>query len=240
MKLCGVYLILCGGNGKVYIGSAKDPEERWYGKRKGCGHLQALRKGEHYNTYLQRAFNKYGEASFNFRILELHNNRTEAYVREQYYLDSFQTWNRKIGFNQNTRAIGFNVEAAKAASKKGTAAYLKWVKENPEEAQKSNDIKVEKLADWSKNNPILQKEVYQRAKEGLKRFRENNPEEALKFWRKAGKAAGEFAKGKIWIKNSSGESQRVSRDEVEQFLNQGWERGRIYPVGRKRRSLLKS
>ena len=64
-KQCGIYGILNTVNGKWNIGQAVDIAKRWREHR--CG----LRSGHHFNSHLQRAFNKYGEASFQFLILVL-------------------------------------------------------------------------------------------------------------------------------------------------------------------------
>jgi len=78
----GIYQIENQVNGKRYIGSAANLRRRW------ARHLNDLRRGEHHNRYLQRAFDKYGEEAFVFFILE--NIEPEnLIVREQRYLDTF-------------------------------------------------------------------------------------------------------------------------------------------------------
>lgn len=54
----GVYLITCLANGRVYVGSAADVEQR---RR---AHYTALRHFRHHNRRLQRAWNKYGADVF--------------------------------------------------------------------------------------------------------------------------------------------------------------------------------
>lgn len=61
----GVYEIYNITNGKRYIGSAVSFINR---KR---GHLSSLRGGYHHNIALQRAYNKYEEKSFVFRVLAI-------------------------------------------------------------------------------------------------------------------------------------------------------------------------
>jgi len=60
-----VYAITCGSTGKVYVGCAKRLRVRW------ADHRRLLRRGDHFNPRLQRAWNKYGEAAFSFSILEI-------------------------------------------------------------------------------------------------------------------------------------------------------------------------
>lgn len=60
----GIYKIQNLVDSKVYIGASIHIEERFN------QHLNELRKGIHANSYLQRAFNKYGESNFEFSIVE--------------------------------------------------------------------------------------------------------------------------------------------------------------------------
>lgn len=62
--ICGVYQILNTKNGKVYIGISKDCYTRW------AQHRGNLRRNKHRNIHLQSSWNKYGEESFRFNILE--------------------------------------------------------------------------------------------------------------------------------------------------------------------------
>lgn len=62
----GIYKITNIKNGKVYIGSAsKSFNTRWQ------QHRNALKRGDHYNNHLQMSWNKYGEDSFIFEVLEI-------------------------------------------------------------------------------------------------------------------------------------------------------------------------
>lgn len=76
----GIYQIICGPTGKRYIGSAACISSRW-------GHHRAfLRAGKHANPHLQSAWNKYGEAAFQFNVLELVDG--DLLVAEQAWIDS--------------------------------------------------------------------------------------------------------------------------------------------------------
>lgn len=63
-KTCGVYSITCMANSKRYVGSSKHIEQRW------LEHKSSLRRGIHFNPYLQASWGTHGEASFSFEILE--------------------------------------------------------------------------------------------------------------------------------------------------------------------------
>lgn len=60
----GVYFIRNKVNGKVYVGSTN----QWVRRR--TRHRYELRHDIHPNSHLQRAWNKYGEASFEFTMVE--------------------------------------------------------------------------------------------------------------------------------------------------------------------------
>lgn len=62
-------------------------------------HLFDLRRNIHGNSYLQNSWNKYGEDDFVFEIIEIIDNHDELAEREQFYIDSLNTCNRKIGYN---------------------------------------------------------------------------------------------------------------------------------------------
>lgn len=60
---CGVYLIECSVNGRVYVGSSIDIERRL------MVHRRALAAGKHVNRKLQAGWNKHGADCFTFRAL---------------------------------------------------------------------------------------------------------------------------------------------------------------------------
>lgn len=78
----GIYAIVNLANNKLYIGSAVKLKQR---RNK---HLQMLRDGCHTNIRLQRSFNKFGENSFIFKVVEY--CETNILInREQFWLDKY-------------------------------------------------------------------------------------------------------------------------------------------------------
>lgn len=65
----GIYQIVHLSSGKMYIGSSHDMRKRQ------VAHLYLLRKKEHPNRHLQRAWTKYGEDEFIFRVIEFVNKK---------------------------------------------------------------------------------------------------------------------------------------------------------------------
>lgn len=87
----GIYRITCTVTKKIYIGSAINLRKR----RKE--HFRTLRRKTHSNQYLQNAWNKYGEQSFTFEVVE-YVLPLSLTAREQYWLDKIKPFGRK-GFN---------------------------------------------------------------------------------------------------------------------------------------------
>lgn len=91
-RLPGVYQILCRANGKIYVGSAVNLSHRWH------QHRNRLKFGKHRNKHLQNAWNKYGEAAFEFSVLEFVESE-DLLTAEQAWLERTRCTDRKIGFN---------------------------------------------------------------------------------------------------------------------------------------------
>lgn len=77
----GIYAIRHLASGKEYVGQAANIDHRWY------YHRWQLRHHRHGNTHLQRAWDKYGEGAFAFRVLEVVADLTKLDAREHYFGD---------------------------------------------------------------------------------------------------------------------------------------------------------
>ena len=98
LNLTGIYKIINVKNNKYYIGSTQESFLiRWK------NHIGALRRNTHKNSHLQNAYNKYGEESFVFNILET-CNKEECLNREQIYLDNID----KNSYNINLSATALD------------------------------------------------------------------------------------------------------------------------------------
>lgn len=95
--ISGIYEIINLVNGKSYIGSAINLNKRF------VQHFSNLKNNRHSNRYLQSAWNKY-ERQFEFRIIEIVEDKTKLLEREQFWIDTRQTYNRNIGYNLRPKA----------------------------------------------------------------------------------------------------------------------------------------
>jgi|GEM_PF-6740753 len=78
----GIYRILNLIDGKSYIGSAINIEQRWKAHKKDLG------RNCHSNSVLQNVYNKYGAEYLILEIVEeVKGSRKELYDREQYYIN---------------------------------------------------------------------------------------------------------------------------------------------------------
>lgn len=91
-RLCGIYEIVNIINNKKYIGQSVNISARFR------HHKNKLRKNEHRNSYLQHAWNKYGEENFIFNvIITCDENKLDEL--EMFYISTYDTCNRNHGYN---------------------------------------------------------------------------------------------------------------------------------------------
>lgn len=139
----GIYIIENIVDKKKYVGSAKNFKKRWY------THKYALNNNTHDNSYLQKAWNKYGANNFNFKILEEVEHRN-LIKREQHYIDLLDVCNRSIGYNLaptagNTLGFKFTDESKLKMSlikkdKPSTRKNYKMSNETKEKIGEANKI----------------------------------------------------------------------------------------------------
>ena len=125
----GVYAITCELNKKCYIGRSKNCHAR------AIKHRTLLRNNAHSNSYLQNAWNKYGEHNFTFKVLE--------YCKIEKLDELEEKW---IHFySSNKKEFGYNIRIV-ASSNIG----VPWTEEHRE---KMNKI-VNDPDGWFKNHTI--------------------------------------------------------------------------------------
>lgn len=96
-----IYKIQCEKDGRFYIGASTNPHKR------RLEHFNHLRKNKHHNRFLQRAFNKYGESSFSYTILEEFKQEDMMWKREEELLEELSnTYNMMPGGIRGPRMYG--------------------------------------------------------------------------------------------------------------------------------------
>ena len=91
----GIYKITNLKNGKVYIGQSVDIARRIK------EHIHHLKNNCHFNQHLQNSWNKYGENSFLFEVIQYCEEK-ELDFWEQYFIDFFDSMNPKKGYNKDS------------------------------------------------------------------------------------------------------------------------------------------
>ena len=102
--MIGVYKIINKTNGKCYIGSSININNRW------AKHKALLRHNKHENKKLQNAWNKYGEENFQFIVVKECDNEI-LLEEEQSYLDELGAQDFINKINRNFDKICYNVSA---------------------------------------------------------------------------------------------------------------------------------
>lgn len=98
--MMGVYAITNTINGKMYVGSARNINQRWQ------GHRHELRHNRHHAPHLQRAWNKYGESAFILQVLEIVKDVTKLRETEQRWIDFLAVYGTGEGYNAFPNATG--------------------------------------------------------------------------------------------------------------------------------------
>ena len=92
-KISGIYSIVHNESGKIYIGSAINLYKREH------EHRFDLDTNCHDNQRLQNAWNKYGKDAFKFEVLEIVQDPSNLLIKEQWWMDKLQSYDRNKGFN---------------------------------------------------------------------------------------------------------------------------------------------
>lgn len=92
----GIYKITNNVNGKVYIGSSKNIENRWK------QHKRELKKGTHHSQHLQKSWDIYKKENFSFEMIEDVDDLNKLLEREAYYIEKYNSLNSNYGYNEKS------------------------------------------------------------------------------------------------------------------------------------------
>lgn len=170
--MIGIYMIKNSVNGKLYIGCSVDVNRRFN------SHKNKLINGKHPNLHLQQSWNKYGQASFIFEIIEECNDSV-LYEREHYYATYYNVLDNKIGYNKlptaKTKRPAYFTEEIKrkiSESKKGIPCKYKGVKRPAEVILK---MKLNRKSTAGVNNPMYGKKNPKTGERNKLRTKEKKP-----------------------------------------------------------------
>ena len=90
--MTGIYTITCLKNNKVYVGQSINIKRRFF------VHRSQLKNNHHRNSYLQKAWNKYGEENFVFEVKET-CSKEELDEREIFWIKVLESDKRDKGYN---------------------------------------------------------------------------------------------------------------------------------------------
>lgn len=93
----GVYQIVNKTNGKLYIGSSSNLVGR------KASHYSSLRSKNHGNSHLQNAYNKYGAANFEFKVL-IYCDIKDMIFYENLLIAGFKANKKEFGYNARVAA----------------------------------------------------------------------------------------------------------------------------------------
>ena len=161
----GIYQIRNLVNGKIYIGSAV------LLIRREKDHFRQLKKDQHPNRKLQRAWNKHGEQNFLFEIVEEVQERENLIETEQFYLEALRPEYNICKTAGSTLGLKFTEEAKQkmSESRKGEKHHFFGKHLSEEVKQKLSELRMgEKNHNFGKNLSEETKQKLSAAKKGEK------------------------------------------------------------------------
>ncbi len=149
LDLRGVYKIQNTQNNKIYVGSTN----KTFLKRMRQ-HNTKLRQGRHHSIHMQRAYELYGEDSFEFSIVEvLSENFLE---RESHWIQFYNSCNPEFGYNTNpdcTKSPMLQKEVSEKVSKSLSSFYKEWRESDLDSYYKRWEYKRESIP-WNKDKKM--------------------------------------------------------------------------------------
>lgn len=142
-SVSGIYVITNNVNDKKYVGQSYDLERRFR------AHRNELRRGDHGNSHLQAAWNKYGEHSFSFEVIE-YCPIDDLDTREMYWIRCLDAFSSN-GYNMT---IGGNGARGYHMSDEAKLRLSESMKQNPTrywQGKHLSDEHKEKLRERAKN-----------------------------------------------------------------------------------------
>lgn len=131
----GIYKIINIINNKFYVGSAVDL------KRRKTRHFSELRNGKHNNAKLQNSWNKYGEGSFIFVVVEELDKDADLLAAENAWLKQHvgKEYCYNLGIDATAPMLGISGELSPTWGYKHTEKSLKRISETSTGRKRSEE-----------------------------------------------------------------------------------------------------
>lgn len=158
-KKIGIYRIYCKANGKSYYGQTNDYDRRMIEHKKLLRHSS---KAKHHCTYLQNAWNLYGEEQFEFSLVEECPEQLLT-EREQWYFDTYGPQNLLFNIALCAEATRRGIKLSEETKQKLREANLgpkspMWGKKMPEEAKRKIGLANSGANHWHYGRPCTEEE----------------------------------------------------------------------------------
>ncbi len=168
----GIYEIRNMINQNVYYGSTKNVRIRW------ANHRKLLKKKKHHSRHFQRAWNKYGVHSFEWKIIEECEPVKKILIaREQYWLDTIRFKDESGILGEINQKLSYNVcPIAKSTlgfhhSKESKEKMSRAKKGKPLTEEHKRNITKNHLRLFSEKHPMWGKHP---SVETIEKMKENN------------------------------------------------------------------
>ena len=179
----GIYKIVNKNDGKYYVGRSANLNKRWR------SHRNNLRLNKHCNIHLQNAWNKYGESSFEFIIVELlKNDETLLIETEKKYIDKF------IEDRKNGTDNSYNISDQAYGGKSFPGnKFRKGILHSLQDRQKiSNGLKGNTNTKGKKISEVTRQKIIKNSRKGI-----NNPAYNHKIYSFYNKKTNEYFTGTL-------------------------------------------
>lgn len=234
----GIYKITSNATGKVYIGSSLD---LWNRKKR---HMSFLKYGKHSNKIIQRIYDKYGEKDLLFEFIE-YCEKELIVEREQYYINMFRSFDKKIGMNirrcaysaldyipsENTKKkISQSHSTDESKSKRSEISKRLWEnKEYREFHLKERKERYKNLEYIEKRKVSFQSEEYKNKRSEIAKKIWENPESREKLLKERKSRWTEERREKISLKNKERFSKpnavsEETRNKISLAIKKNWEK----------------
>jgi len=165
--MLGIYAIIHRPTERKYVGQSNNIEKRF------SQHRKALNRGIHYNAKLQRAWNQYGEAEFEFVVLE-QCEADKLTEREQSYIDQKPWFNLALYADAGMRGRKHTEETRAKMSE----AWTNREDKSPNKGAVRTDEVRAKISATLKGRPLS--EATKAKMSAARKGKRNSPEAAAK------------------------------------------------------------